>query len=356
MRRLLLLLTAIAGLMTPAMAQDSIKLKVASYHAANSLFIRTNQWMFDEITKRTNGKVTFETYYGGSLLKAPDIYPGLTRGVVDIGISVPAAFNPREWGLTGITLPFITENVYAASLAWREWYEASPVVQKEFQRNNARLLFAMPAAENVLWSQKKILTAGDLKGQRIRTVLGPGEALAALGATVVAAPWTDAVDLLSRGGVDGLSTTPFEQGIKEGVTEIANFLSSGGRMGIFATVLTSINQQAWDKLPKDVQAVFLQVADEMTAKYMDNHGKEIDEAVDMLLKAKKVQVVAMDPAEEKRWEAATRETIHGKFNDYAKKVGGDGPALIRSYQELVAKHDKQHPYQTGIDRYLARKK
>lgn len=171
--------TAVAGIAFGAFAAHSepIKIKYAAYHASNSVFMQAQQDMMKAITERTGGKVTFETYYSGSLLKAQDLYPGLARGVADMVTSVAHAFNPKEFPLSGVTLPFITDNVYAATLAYSDWYEASPEVQKEFERNGAHFLFGMPAAENVLWTQKKVTKAEDLKGMRIRMLLGPGEAL-----------------------------------------------------------------------------------------------------------------------------------------------------------------------------------
>jgi hypothetical protein len=146
--------------------------------------------------------------------------------------------------------------VQAASYAFRDWYNNTPEVQKEFQRNNVHVLLTIPAAENVLWSMKKVTTAADLKGMRIRTLLGPGDALVALGATAVTVPYTDAIDLLTRGGVDAISTTPFEQGVKDGLPEMVNYLSPAARMGIFATVITAINLDKWKAMPKDLQEIF----------------------------------------------------------------------------------------------------
>lgn len=342
--------------MTTAGAQDGVKLKLASYHAANSVFMKPHQFMVDEITKRTDGKVTFETYFGGSLLKAADLYPGLARGVTDIAASVPAAFNPNQYPLSGIALPFITENVYAATMAFGEWARTSPEVEAEYKRGNARLLFGLPAAENVLWSQRKVETAADLKGLRVRTLLGPADVLTALGATAVAVPWTDAIELLQRGGVDAISTTPFEQGVKEGLPAIAAYLSSGGRMGPFAIVATAINLQSWNKLSPETQRIIDEVAAETVQMYMKEHGAAIDEAVEILKKpGNKVQVIEMDPVEEQRWREATQDMVYKKYADAAKKVGADGMALIEKYKQLVAKYEPQFPYQTGIDRYLASK-
>lgn len=337
-------------------AQDSIKLKVASNFPATSLFSRVQQFMLDEITKRTNGRVSFEVFYGGLLLKAADVYPGTGRGAADIALSVPAAYNPREYPLTGVTLPFVTENVQAASLAFRDWYNSTEAVQKEYQRNNMRFLLALPSAENVLWSQKKVATAADLKGMRIRMLLGPSDVLTALGATSVTVPYTDAIDLLSRGGVDAISATPFEQGVKDGLPEMVSYLSQAGRIGVYGAVISAINLDKWKALPKDVQEVFLKAADDAVNFYVAAQNKEADEAVEILLKAKRVQVVPMDPAEEKSWREQTREIILKKYNDQVARTGANGTQLVESFTSLVRKHEQLHPYQTGIDRYFARKK
>ncbi len=341
----------------PVLAQDikPMKLKVASNYPATSLFSRVQQHYLDQVTKKTDGKVTFEWFYGGVLLKAADIFPGISRGVVDIGFSVPAAFNPKEYPISDITLPFITENPGAASMAFRDWYATNPAVQKEFQKNDVHMLLTLPAAENVLWSMKKVTTAADLKGMRIRTLLGPAEALTALGATAVTVPYTDAIDLLSRGGVDAISTTPFEQGVMDGLPNMVNYLSPAARMGIFATVVTGINASKWKSFPKPLQDIFTSAANDALMFYISEQSKEADRSVDVLLKSTKVQVVPMDPAEEKRWREATNDAIVKKYLDKAARNGADGKQLLDSYIALVRKYEKEYPYVTGIDRYMAKK-
>lgn len=349
----------IGGLLAgaPVLAQDikPMKLKVASNYPATSLFSRVQQYYFDQVTKKTDGKVTFEWFYGGVLLKATDVFPGISRGVVDIGFSVPAAFNPREYPISDITLPFVTENPGAASMAFRDWYASTPAVQKEFAKNDVHMLLTLPAAENVLWSMKKVATAEDLKGMRIRTLLGPGDALTALGATAVTVPYTDAIDLLLRGGVDAISTTPFEQGVMDGLHNTVNYLSPAARMGIFATVVTGINLQKWKSLPKSLQEIFTSSANDALMFYVSEQSKEADKSVELLLKSTKVEVVPMDPAEEKRWREATNAVIVKKYLDKAAKNGADGQQLIDSYIALVRKYEKEYPYVTGIDRYMAKK-
>jgi TRAP-type C4-dicarboxylate transport system substrate-binding protein len=341
----------------PAVAQDfkPMKLKVASNYPATSLFSRVQQHYFDQVTKKTGGKVTFEWFYGGVLLKATDVFPGISRNVVDIGFTVPAAFNPREYPISDITLPFVTENPGAASMAFRDWYNTAPAVQNEFKKNDVHMLLSLPAAENVLWSMKKINTAADLKGMRIRTLLGPAEVLTALGATAVTVPYTDAIDLLSRGGVDAISTTPFEQGVIDGLPNMVNHLSNAARMGIFATVVTGINLKKWNSFPKPLQDIFTSSANDALMFYVSEQSKEVDKSVDILLKSTKVQVSTLDDAEAKRWRDATNEAVLKKYLDKAARNGANGQQLVDSYIALVRKYEKESPYVTGVDRFLAKK-
>lgn len=342
--------------MTTGAAAEEFRIKYGAFHSASETFIQVITKMMENVTQRTEGKVTFEPYYGGSLLKAPDLYPGMARGAVDMVTSVPHAFNPQEFPLSGITLPFTTDNVFAATIAYRDWYRQSPEVQAEFQRNNAFLLFGWPVAENVLWTKKPVRTAADLKGMRIRMLLGPGEAFSLLGATAVAVPYTEAIELLERGGVDGITTTFLEQGVRDGLGDVATYLSSGGRMGIFAVTMTSIRGDLWERLPQDVKDIFLDEAEKATTDYLTVVDSANDRAVDQLIAAKKVEVIEIDEAEERRWRELTEGPLHANYIERAKTVGADGQALMDRFRALVSENEPTHPYVTGIARYQARLK
>lgn len=335
-------------------AFQEMTLKVASNYPATSLFSRVQQFYFDQVTQKTGGKVKFEYFYGSALLKAPDVFPGVSRGVVDIGFSVPAAFNPREYPVSDITLPFVTSNPGAASMAFAEWYQNTPAVQNEFKKNNVHLLLTLPTAENVLWSNKKVETAADLRGMRIRTLLGPGAAFSLLGATAVTVPYTDAIDLLSRGGVDAISTTPFEQGVMDGLPDMVKHLSSAADMGTFATVMTGINLKRWEGFSPELRQIFTDSAQDALAFYIEEQNKEVDRSVEILLKSN-VEVSQIDPAEAQRWRDSTLDKIYAGYSEKVERVGADGKALIESFIALVRKYEEKFPYTTGVDRYLQRK-
>lgn len=329
-----------------------VKIKYGAYHSSSETFITAINEMMEAVTERTDGEVQFEPYYGGSLLKAQDLYPGLARGAVDMVTSAPQAFNPREFPLSGVTLPFMTENVIAATHAFHSWFDEQPDVQAEFERNGAHLLLGVSLAENVIWTKKQIQTAEDLKGMRIRMLLGPGEALSILGATAVATPYTEAIDLLQRGGVDGISTTFFDQGVRDGLGDVADYISSGARMGVFAIMLTSIRKDLWDSLSADTQKIFNEEAASAMERYFEKLDEAIDAAVAKLSAEDKVQVGQIHEAEAQRWRELTDDKLKENYIERAQRVNVDGQALLDDYRAAIAKFEPQSDYVTGIDRYL----
>ena len=104
--RIALASAAILGLNATA-SQSAEKLIFATYFSEVYSASKTAIWMMDEIEKRSGGEIKFEKYWSGSLLKAPDLFPGLRSGAADIVIGAPAAYNVREYPLANVVMPYI---------------------------------------------------------------------------------------------------------------------------------------------------------------------------------------------------------------------------------------------------------
>lgn len=336
-------------------AQAQTKIKYGAYHTANETFIKEITQMMDNITERTNGEVVFEPYYAGSLLKAQDLYPGMTRGAVDMVTSAPQAFNTRDYPLTGVVLPFMSDNPLATTMAFKDWVAANPEVRQEFERNGAHLLFGWSLGENVLWTKKPVTQASDLEGMRIRMLLGPGEALSMLGATAVATPYTEAIDLLQRGGVDGISTTFFDQGVRDGLGDVSDYVSSAGDMGVFAVMLTAIRKPVWESLDEQTQEIFNEEIAFATERYFASLDATIDQAVDKLAENEHIQIGEVSAEEAARWRELTQEQLHNNYIQRAQKVHADGQKLIEDFMARIAEYEELYPYQTGIERLATKK-
>ena len=352
----------VAGLLAAALTawsplagaeQAPRKLTYATYIPDTFAMTKADIWFMDEVTKRTNGKITFERYYSGSLLKASDILPGVSAGAADIGNSVPSAYNRQDYPLSNITLPFITTRVDSLTHAFKDLYEGNPQFRKEYESRGLKLLYAPAYAENTIWSNKEIAKPADVKGLRVRAVLAVGDALAKMGASIVAIPFPDAIDGMRRGAVDAMSAAPFDTAVSAGLPEIAGFGSDVGRMGVYAVSATVINQKTFASLDKDTQKIIEEVATQAPAQYfkmldgiLDQGAKKVAERV----KAGKVKVDLFSDADVQQMKSTIGADIHKEWTATANKAGYDGAALLKEFTALTSKYDAKSDYVTGFER------
>lgn len=335
-------------------AQEARKLTYATFYGPNEFYEMSAKYFMDEVTKRTNGKIVFQPYYGGTLLKTAEMSAGLAKGAADVGAAVPAAFSPREFPLTGVIMPFVSENPIAVTYAFADLAK-TPELQEEYLRNNQKLLWALASGENSLWTNKPVRTAADLKGARIRAIIGVADGIKALGGTPISIPWVEALELVQRGGAEGVSGTPFNQAVVTKVYDMAPYLSNAGRMGVYTPVTWSINLDTWKSLDANTQKVMEQVAAEAVKKYFDGYKVEHAKAVEQARNAK-LTYVHMDEKEAERWKAIALPEIQKKWVDIAKAARVNDPmAVFNKFVPLVRKYEKEYPYKTGFDQLNEKK-
>ncbi|WP_430396425.1 TRAP transporter substrate-binding protein DctP [Ferrovibrio sp.] len=339
-------------------AQAQRKLVYATYLTDVYAVTRADKWFMGEVEKRSNGKVKFETYYGGSLLKASDVMPGISGGAADIGMGAPTAYNRKNYPLSQVTLPFTTDRVDTATRAFTELYGANAALRKEFESKNLRLLYAMGFGENTIWSNKPLLKPADIKGLKVRAVLGIGDALNKLGASTLAIPWPDAVEGMQRGVVDAMSGAPFDTGVDSGLHEVAKYASDIGRMGVYAMALTAVSLKTFNSLDADTQKVMLDVAKEVPEQYL----KFVDEVFDNAAKkvatrvaAGQLQVSSFSDADTKQMRDTIGSELWKEWYAVAKEAGVDGKELLDQYLALVEKYNKTSTHRPGLTRVTAPK-
>lgn len=330
-----------------------LKVTYATYLNPSVVFVQVDDWFMAEVTKRSGGAVTFETYYGGSLLGALDVFPGLGSGAADIAMGAPG-YNLDMLPYTGVPQPFVTGKADAAMRALDELYRVEPALQEEWQRNNLELLYPMAAGENSFWLSKRVETAADLSGMRIRATLGIATALDELGATPVALPAMDAIEGLKRGAVDGIASLPFDTSMSLGLDEIAKYVCDCGRMGIYGIMAMAANKDWWDGLDPSVQTLFQEVAAEVPDKYLAIMEEQLNGMVDTLHGRETIEVVTQSDEEVAAWKAAAAEAVWTKWTGDMAARGLDGEAMLGRYRELVAKYEPESKYLTGLERYRAK--
>lgn len=350
--RTLLLKFALLGVCTVigggVAAQQPRKLTYATFYGSGEFYEMSAKYFMEEVTRRTNGRITFQTYYGGTLLKTAEMSSGIAKGAADLGAAVPAAFSPREFPLTGVIMPFVSENPIAVTYAFAEAMAKNADLQQEYTRNNQKLLWALASGENSLWTNKPIRTSADLKGSRIRAIIGVADSIKALGGTPISIPWVEALELVQRGGAEGVSGTPFNQAVVTKVYDMAPYLSNAGRMGVYTPVTWSINLDVWKSLDPATQRIFEEVSASVLKVYFDAYKIEHAKAVEQA-RASKLIYVPLDDAEAARWKAVALPELQKKWAEGAKGSTKDPMKLFDDFVALTRKYEAQYPYKTGFD-------
>lgn len=348
------LLAAGALAAAPAQAKDEITLTYATYLPQSFTWVQVDDWFMQEVTERTDGRVQFETFYGGSMLKAQEVLPGLKSGAADLATGGPI-YNADMLPLSaGVIQPFLTEKVDAAVKAFIELYETNEAFTQEWRQNNMKMLYAMVATENALWTDEPVTSAADLEGMRLRASGGVARALERLGATTVAMGMGDGVQAFKNGAIDGFTSGPFDVSTLVGLHEIADYANDAGRMGVYAAVSLAFNLETWQGLPEDVQAVFLEVAEEAPAKFLEVTEASVSEAVDKLIATEGLTVERTSPETDAAWREKVAEPVWNAWIEETAAKGLPAREVFEEYRALVETYEESSTYTPGFDLYEQR--
>jgi TRAP-type C4-dicarboxylate transport system substrate-binding protein len=360
MKRRLLLQAGLAGVSAlagigPAFAQSSAKLTYATYLSNGALSAKLDIWFMAEVTQRSAGRISFETYFAGALLDAPDLFPGLEQAAVDVATGAPGPYNAKDYPLSSMVLPYVTDRADTATLAVSEMLRTNQDFRQEYLNHGIVPLWALAFPESTLWTNKKISVAADLQGMRIRAASTVADALAFLGATPVPLTWAEGIEALRRGAVDGMASAPFDSAVNNGLQDVARFMSDAGRMGVYSITSSGINKARFDALAPDLQKIILDVASEVPAQYVARLNAVLQAAAEKLAKSTTITVAPLSAAEAASWRAQVAPKVQAKWLQSVKAANPavNGQGALDAYLALVRQYEPQSKCIPGIDRYLA---
>ncbi len=316
----------------PKSQAKTIVLKYANFPPAKTFpCVQMFRWA-KEVEKRTNGKVKVETYPGGTLLRAKQIFDGVIQGVADIGcLCLP--YQPGRFPLlAGIDTPVNFPNTTVASLTlWDLYNKYKP---KEMAQVKVVTLFT--CAPGHLMTKVPVRKLSDLKGLEVRTTGASKAYLSLLGGVPVAMPMSDVPDALQKGVIKGvLSSLDILKDFK--FAEYCRYVTIlNGPTASFAVVM---NKDTWNRLPKDVKDVINGTGREFaewTGRYLDKHCQE---SLEWSEKTYGVKVFKLSPAEMKQVKELTRPLIE-KYIENASKKGLPAKAFMEDLMKLKAKYSK----------------
>ena len=323
------------GLVLPKIShsQATITLKYANFPPATTFpCVQMERWA-KEVEKRTTGKVKVQTFPGGTLLPAKNIFDGVISGMADIG-NFAMSYQPGRFPISeAVDLPVGFANARVASLVLFDLIEKYNA--KEFEKVKVLTLFTCPPAN--LMTSKPVKSLKDLKGMEIRVSGTSVDVLKNLGGSGIAMPQSDTPEALQKGVVKGSFSSmevlkDFNYAAYTPYVTLVNL-----QVVSFAVVM---NKDKWNALPADVKKIFDDMRREQaewTGTYVDNHVKEA--LAWSKEKYKDFQIFELPKSDSAEIPKLMQPIIDG----YIKKtnaLGLPGDQIVKDINLLKAKYEK----------------
>lgn len=314
-----------------------IKLRVASVFPPPETSMQNAELVEWEkmITKKTDGAVTFTNFWGGTLGK-PGEYLSLAKtGSVDI-ILIFAGYNPTQFSINDMDymFPFGPTDPLIVTKAMRQISEEFPAIKKQAAASNVVRIYQATTLHFYFLSRGPILKLDDFKGQKC-AISGRyfGNWVKAVGAVPVAAPGPERYTMLQTGVID-ISMDPMDLHYAYKAIEQAPYVLDPNVIG---TVPWScfINLNTFQKLPVDLQKIFLESGKELEIKAAKEIYPFWTEKILKEWKAdKNFKIATLPEADRLKW-AVSCPDVPAEWAEEVTKEGHPGWEMIKRYQEIT---------------------
>jgi len=284
-------------------APKVFKFKMANYFPPPSQQSKICEEFAAELEKRTEGRIKIQYFAGGSLLKAPGIYKGITAGITDMGYS-HVEYTPGRMPVTEVCdLPLGYPSAWVGAHVVSDFYDKF----KPKEWNKVHIMWMNTSNPNVMISKKPIRKLEDLKGLTLRAPGRVGDTVAALGASPAPTPVMETYDAISKGVLQGVNI-PLETLKTFRFAEVANYVTSTWQVGNLYTFYMGMNKNSYKKLPPDLKQIFDQLCGEFKERNalrwnsIDFVGKEFAQQ-------KGVEFIELAPDQVEKWRNATAPVI-----------------------------------------------
>jgi TRAP-type C4-dicarboxylate transport system substrate-binding protein len=307
----------------PALAQTKWNLP-AAYPTDNFHTENLNAFAKD-VADATAGKLQVTVHANASLFKAPEIKRAVQTGQAQVG-EVLMSLHENEDPVYGLdVVPFLATSFDQSK---KLWDVQRPAIEKKFASQGLMLLFAVPWPPQGIFAKKDINTVEDLKGVKWRSY-NPGTARIAelVGAQPVTVQAADLPQALATGVVNTFMTsgaTGYDSKVWE---SLSHFYDT---QAWIPKNLTFVNKAAFDALDKPTQEAILKAAKTAEERGWKTAQEKTKWYVDqMTAKGMKIQ----PPSAELK--AGLQKVGEQLTQDWLKKAGPDGQAIIDSYKKAA---------------------
>ncbi len=228
--------------------------RFANLYGRGTAFGEVYEDLAKNIETMSSGRISVQVLYSGEGVGTSGILSAVKSGLITMG----APFQPMHAGefpagVVEVGLPGGTSDATELSTLFHEkgWAE---VLEKAYASQG--LVWLEPYIQPPVYiiTKEPITSIADFQGKKIRAPGAYGKFLRNLGAAPVSLAWSEIYTSLATGVIDGSIGSNMIDHRDGNHVEVAKYMYPLPLAG--AQVLPIIvNQKAWNKLPKDLQAI-----------------------------------------------------------------------------------------------------
>jgi len=317
MHKLILAAASVAALALagPASAQSPIVIKFSHVVASNTPKGAAAEKFKELAEKYTDGKVKVEIYPNSTLYKDKEELEALQLGAVQMLAPSNSKFGPigvREFEV--FDLPYVLPD-----LATLRKVTDGPLGAKLLKLLEPKGMTGLAYWDNgfkEMTANKKLVTPDDYKSLKFR--IQSSKVLEAqfrsLGSIPQVMAFGEVYQALQTGVVDGQENT-WSNIYTQKMHEVQKYATITNHGYIGYVVVT--NKKFWDGLPADIRTALEKAMKEATAFGNGQSAKENEDALELIKKSGKTEIVSLTPAQ----DAAMRKAMDPVYKDVASRVG-----------------------------------
>jgi len=321
-----------AGL--PVAAKQTYVLKFATLAPAGSAWEQLLQEWAEEVSTRSEGRLTFKIYPGGVQGDEPDVLKkirfGQLQGGAFTGYGIGHFFSPAR----ALELPFLFKNIEEIDYVRQRFM---PVIEQGYRDNGYELLGWMEVGFVYFFSREPITSLEDLKQRRIWLWQGDPMGQAFFSASGIAPVPLSIIDVytsLSTGLIDTVYAPPLGALALQWFTKTRYVTNVPMANGIGSLV---VSRRFYQKLPQDLQKLLKSTGNATGEKLIAATRKDNLESLE-ILKNKGMRFV-LNPED---LDMVQVDEISRKAGDHLMRSGYIPVQTITEINQWLAEYRTDH--------------
>ncbi len=245
----------------PAIASGKIEWKLPSSFPTKAPGVGTNVTSFAKrVEAMSGGRLSFKVFSGGELVPPFAVEDAVQKGTAEIGHSTPYYSAGKNSAIHFFsTVPFgmtATEHV-----AWLRHGGGQQLWDDIYAQRGLKPLYSgNSGTQSGGWFKKEINSVKDLDGLNMRIAGLGGEAMRKLGVNAILLPPPEIFSAFKSGAIDAAEWVGPMLDQAFGLNKITNICYTPAFHEPAAALELVVNKQAFDDLPKDLQAIVEEAA------------------------------------------------------------------------------------------------